>query len=150
MKFGSILALVPLCIALAPFPASAEEREDQAACVNDAMTVCSQFIPDRERVASCLIANPTRISQACRTALTHFDQSRSPPAAAVAAERPGGARVNSVGVNSPPASRTKLTRASGAPAPLTKLVKASQPPAPRAKLTKVSPVASRAKSVTIP
>jgi hypothetical protein len=83
---------VPLCIALAPFPASADEREDQAACMNDAMTVCSQFIPDRERVASCLIANPTRISQACRMALTHFDQSRSPPAAAVAAERPAGAR----------------------------------------------------------
>jgi hypothetical protein len=137
MKVGSIFALVPLCIALAPFPASADEREDQAACMNDAMTVCSQFIPDRERVASCLIANPTRISQACRVALTHFDQSRSPPAAAVAAERPVSAPVDLVGVNSPPASRTKLTRA-------------SQPPAPRAKLTKINPVASRAKSATIP
>jgi hypothetical protein len=137
MKIGSILALVPLCIALVPFPAFADEREDQAACMNDAMTVCSQFIPDRERVASCLIANPTRISQACRVALTHFDQSRSPPAAAVAAERPASAPVDLVGVNSPPASRTKLTRA-------------SQPPAPRAKLTKVNPVASRAKSATIP
>ena len=68
MKIGSILALVPLCIALAPFAAFADEREDQAACMNDAMTVCSQFIPDRERVASCLIANPTRIASVSRGA----------------------------------------------------------------------------------
>ena len=64
--------------------------------MNDAMTVCSQFIPDRERVANCLISNSTRVSEACRVALTHFDQSRSPPAAAVAAERPAGAPVNAV------------------------------------------------------
>jgi hypothetical protein len=136
MKITSVLAMAPLCIALSPFAASADEREDQAACMNDAMTVCSQFIPDRERVASCLIANPTRISQACRTALTHFDQSRSPPAAAVAAERPAGAPVDLVGVNAPAASRTKLTTA-------------NQPATPRAKSAKVNPVASRAKSATI-
>ncbi len=103
--------------------------------MNDAMTVCSQFIPDRERVASCLIANPTRISEACRTALTHFDQSRSPPAAA-AAERPAGAPVDLVGAKAPAAARTKLTTA-------------NRPPARRAKSTKVNPVASRAKSATI-
>jgi hypothetical protein len=136
MKISSIFAMLPLCVALAPFAASADEREDQSACMNDAMTVCSQFIPDRERVASCLIANPTRISQACRTALTHFDQSRSPPAAAVAAERPAGTPVNLVSVNSPAASRAKL-------------VTTNAPAAPRAKLTKVNAVAPRAKSATI-
>ena len=38
------------------------------------MTVCSQFIPDRERVAVCLISNRSRISEGCRTALRHFNQ----------------------------------------------------------------------------
>ncbi len=136
VKVAFVHAMASLCIALAPFRASADEREDQAACMNDAMTVCSQFIPDRERVASCLIANPTRISEACRTALTHFDQSRSPPAAAVAAERPAGAPVDLVGAKAPAAARTKLTTA-------------NRPPARRAKSTKVNPVASRAKSATI-
>jgi hypothetical protein len=42
--------------------------------MNDAMTVCSQFIPDRERVAICLISNRNRISEACRTALRRFNQ----------------------------------------------------------------------------
>ena len=40
--------------------------------MNDAMTVCSQFIPDRERVANCLMSNRSRISEACRVALNHF------------------------------------------------------------------------------
>ena len=38
----------------------------------DAQTVCGQFIPDRARVAHCLMANRRRISPACRTALKHF------------------------------------------------------------------------------
>jgi hypothetical protein len=40
---------------------------------NDALTVCSQFIPDRDRVASCLISNRSHISPACRMALTQFN-----------------------------------------------------------------------------
>ena len=44
-------ATLLLCIALAPLPAAAGPQENQAACMNDAMTICSQFIPDRERVA---------------------------------------------------------------------------------------------------
>jgi hypothetical protein len=48
------------------------EQQNQQACMGDAMMFCGQFIPDRESVAACLISNRTRISQPCRTALTHW------------------------------------------------------------------------------
>jgi hypothetical protein len=51
------------------------QRMPQAgfACMNDAVTICGQFIPDRERVAGCLISNRSNVSAACRSALTHFN-----------------------------------------------------------------------------
>ncbi len=162
MKISSFkISLAPatllFCVALAPLPAAAGQQEDQSACMNDAMTICSQFIPDRERVASCLISNSSRVSEACRVALTHFDQSRSPPAAAVAAERPAAAPASLTTVNSRATSRTKLAttnqptaavtakRAVGAPI---NLVTVNSPGAPRAKSTKGNPVASQTKSST--
>jgi hypothetical protein len=50
----------------------ADPQQDQEACMQDAQTVCGQFIPDRERVAHCLMANNRKISPACRAALRHF------------------------------------------------------------------------------
>jgi hypothetical protein len=171
IKISSAAAPLLLCIALAPLPAVAGQQEDQSACMNDAMTVCSQFIPDRERVANCLISNPSRVSEACRVALTHFDQSRSPPAPAVAASRPVAAPVKSITINSRGASRTKLVtihrpaaaatanRSIGAPINLaavnspmasrTKLATINQPAAARTKLTKANQAASRTKVTTI-
>ena len=168
MKISLAPATLLFCIALAPLPAAAGQQEDQSACMNDAMTICSQFIPDRERVASCLISNSTRVSEACRVALTHFDQSRSPPAAA---SGPVAAPVNSITVNPPRASRTKLVtikrpsaavtanRSVGAPINLAainspmasraKLATIKQPAAARTKLTKANQAASRTKTTTI-
>jgi hypothetical protein len=51
----------------------AEESGGQNACFQDALSICGQFIPDRERVASCLLSNRGRVSPACRSALTHFN-----------------------------------------------------------------------------
>jgi hypothetical protein len=90
MKIGLQLTLALVCIALAPAFARAQdlqrqmqlqrqqelqrqlERQNQEACMGDAMAFCGQFIPDRERVAACLIYNRMRISQPCRQALTHW------------------------------------------------------------------------------
>jgi hypothetical protein len=72
MKIGSILTLALLAFAAAPAAAQPNAQEDQNACMNDAMTVCSQFIPDRERVAGCLINNRTRISPPCRAQMAHW------------------------------------------------------------------------------
>jgi hypothetical protein len=46
--------------------------DDQGACMQDAFSICGQFIPNRERVAACLISNRSRVSPACRNSLTHF------------------------------------------------------------------------------
>ena len=70
-----LIALAFICLAFAPVTANATEQDDQAACMNDAMTVCGQFIPDRERVGACLVANRSRISVACRAAVARFNQS---------------------------------------------------------------------------
>jgi len=66
------LPLIFVCLALTLTAASAYAQQDQTACMSDAFTVCGQFIPNRERVAACLISNRNRISVACRTALTQF------------------------------------------------------------------------------
>jgi hypothetical protein len=72
MKLRSAVALAALCLApqFATLPAHAQD--DHYACMNDAMMVCGQFIPDRERVAHCLMANRSRVSPACRAALKRF------------------------------------------------------------------------------
>jgi hypothetical protein len=70
MKISSGLALALLCLALVPLTAKAEDDgEGRRACMNDALTVCAQFIPDRDRIASCLVSNRERISAPCRTLL---------------------------------------------------------------------------------
>lgn len=68
-----ILVGLSLCwLTLAPIAAQADEQQDQNACMTDAQVFCGQFIPDRERVAHCLMANHRRISVACRVALRRF------------------------------------------------------------------------------
>lgn len=73
MKIHTAFALTLFGLVLLPATVSADPQQDQQACMNDAMTVCGQFIPDRERVAACLLSNRSRISAACRTALMHFN-----------------------------------------------------------------------------
>jgi hypothetical protein len=71
MKIAVLLGLL-LCSVTALFPQSAEAQQDQNACMNDAFMFCGQFIPDRDRVAHCLMTNRRRVSPACRVALKSF------------------------------------------------------------------------------
>jgi hypothetical protein len=73
MKIHTAFALALFALALSPVAVRADAQQDQSACMNDAMTICGQFIPDRERVAACLISNRSHVSAACRSALTHFN-----------------------------------------------------------------------------
>jgi hypothetical protein len=66
------IALAVFFLAAAPATVRAETQQDQSACMMDAQTICGQFIPDRERVAHCLISNSSRVSSACRMALRNF------------------------------------------------------------------------------
>ena len=87
MKNRLALALVTICVALAPAAVRAQSQDsqsqnsqpqysespaDRGACMADAFTVCAQFIPNRERVGDCLVANSSRISLPCREAIKQF------------------------------------------------------------------------------
>jgi hypothetical protein len=73
MKIRMTLALATFCLALAPAAVCADEQQNKVACMSDALTVCGQFIPDRERVAACLFSNRNRISVACQDALRGYN-----------------------------------------------------------------------------
>ena len=67
MKITAIPALVLSGLVLASVVARADDDEQgRKACMVDALTVCAKYIPDRERVADCLVANRNRISEPCR------------------------------------------------------------------------------------
>jgi hypothetical protein len=71
MTFAGTGLLLGLALAS---PASAQRADDmrgggQHACAPDAQSICSEFIPDRAKVASCLFRNKSRLSAACRAEL---------------------------------------------------------------------------------
>jgi hypothetical protein len=69
--FGTALGLALFGLVLASFAAKAAgDEQGRQACMYDALTVCAKFIPDREQIANCLMANRERISQPCRLLLT--------------------------------------------------------------------------------
>jgi hypothetical protein len=68
-----LLAAGALSLALLS-PAAAQRADDmkgggQHPCAGDAQSICSAFIPDRAKVASCLHQNRSRLSSACRAAM---------------------------------------------------------------------------------
>ena len=69
----ALLAGAGLLLALSLSPASAQRPDDmrpgqggQHPCAGDAQRICSAFIPDRAKVASCLSKNRSQLSPACR------------------------------------------------------------------------------------
>ena len=69
--FGAALGLALFGLVLASFAgkAAADDEQGRKACMHDALTVCAKFIPDREQIANCLMANRERISQSCQLLL---------------------------------------------------------------------------------
>jgi hypothetical protein len=69
--FRAALGLALFGLVLASFADKAADDDEQGrkACMQDALTVCATFIPDREQIANCLMANRGRISQPCRRLL---------------------------------------------------------------------------------
>jgi hypothetical protein len=69
--------------------ARAETPEQRQACTDDAFQLCSDAMPDRERVFACLVEKRTMISPLCREGMAAFlppepapvQVSRTPPKA---------------------------------------------------------------------
>jgi hypothetical protein len=54
-------------------PASAQSHgtpEQQQACQPDAMRLCSEYIPDVDRITACMVKNRIRLSTPCRAVFT--------------------------------------------------------------------------------
>jgi hypothetical protein len=49
-----------------------DQQAGQQACGNDVFALCQQAIPDQGRIAACLRANFSRVSQPCRTFMASY------------------------------------------------------------------------------
>jgi hypothetical protein len=86
MKIGPVVIFALVCTTVSPVALKAqdwrnmppppryqqEQQQTQDACMGDAMTLCGQYVPDRDRVAACLLSNRHRVSQPCRVMLSHW------------------------------------------------------------------------------
>ena len=82
MQINIVAALALSAVALTPVACKADdEQQGRKACMYDALTVCAQFIPDRQRITDCLMSNRTRISEPCRVLIVHAqsDEAAPPP-----------------------------------------------------------------------
>jgi hypothetical protein len=52
--------------------ALAATAEEEQACTNDAFQFCQNFIPDRNRVFTCLVSNRDQLSAACHTVMAPY------------------------------------------------------------------------------
>jgi hypothetical protein len=60
--FGLVAAVSLACV-----PAGAQGTPEQRqACQPDAMRLCSEFVPDVDRIIACMNKNRIRLSPACR------------------------------------------------------------------------------------
>jgi hypothetical protein len=65
-RFAMLLG-VALMAPLAAAPAGAQGTPEQrAACQDDAMRLCGQFVPDVARITACMHSNRRHLSPRCR------------------------------------------------------------------------------------
>ena len=74
-SLAAVTAVFGLALAasFAPLPAAEPNRgtpEQQQACQPDAMRLCSEFVPDVDRITACMVKNRMRLSQPCRAVFT--------------------------------------------------------------------------------
>ncbi len=80
---GGLAAAVGVCATvcmLAPLagPAAAQGTPEQRqACQPDAMRLCSEFVPDVDRITACMVKQRMRLSPACRAVFTTPTKSKS-------------------------------------------------------------------------
>jgi hypothetical protein len=74
----SIAALLTVGMVTAG-PARAQSDDPRTACTPDAFRLCSEYIPDANRITACLIQKRASLSPACRV---FFTRSRATAATA--------------------------------------------------------------------
>lgn len=62
---------LPVSLLLGGISAASAQSDDAVqACTPDAMRLCGEFIPDREKVRACMLHKRSQLSEACRTAMS--------------------------------------------------------------------------------
>ena len=64
------LFIVSLAIATGMTPAKAQSANAEQLCTPDVMRLCSEFIPSRGPITSCLIRKMRQLSPGCRTVMS--------------------------------------------------------------------------------
>jgi hypothetical protein len=71
LSFVGMTAACGLAVCLVSAPAAAQGTPEQRqACQPDAMRLCSEFVPDVDRITACMIKNRIRLSPPCRAVFT--------------------------------------------------------------------------------
>jgi hypothetical protein len=60
-----------------PTPAAAQSSDAADRCTPDVMRLCSEFVPDADRIVRCLKVKRAQLSPSCRTALQPAGASKS-------------------------------------------------------------------------
>ena len=79
--------LTLLCLLLLPLPAIAQEQgtaDERQACEPDVNRLCSQFVPDRDKIILCLNQKVRELNPSCRASSCFTRSSRCALATAAA------------------------------------------------------------------
>jgi len=66
--------IVSLLLGLTPAPAPGQIQDDQMSCQDDVFALCGEFIPDRDRIVSCLRHRWREVSPRCRHTMATYGQ----------------------------------------------------------------------------
>ena len=66
------VALVVGLLLAVPAAAPAQTQEDQNGCQDDVFALCGEFIPDRDRIVTCLRAKWREVSPQCRKTMASY------------------------------------------------------------------------------
>jgi|ERR1700760_1692906 hypothetical protein len=81
LQLGLLLAATLSCLLsllMWPEAARAYTAEQQQACSDDALRLCSAEIPDVDRVTVCMVRNKSRLSPRCRVIFRPGPEDRRP------------------------------------------------------------------------
>ena len=79
MQIRLALALaLALAAGMVSTVATAQNADEQQACMSDAFRLCSATIPDRDRTAACMFQHKSQLSPACQQVMAKYAPAVSP------------------------------------------------------------------------
>ena len=95
--------------------APAETPEQRQACTDDAFQLCSDAMPDRERVFACLVQNRRVISPLCREGMAAFLPPEPPPPVQRVSRTPPKTKTKASLKTKPDTKTRRASNKAGAP-----------------------------------